>query len=1174
MQKYFTLKSYLLLITLFISFQSFSQLGMTLNKPSATYNVGETVTFTMPQGTYSYTIGYQLDFENAIAPISPIVPSTAITANTFTFNSATYNVGKGVVICRLINSLGTKQDIAVTFGANTISPFQDLTPTASVTQTQFDAFWDGIIATAKTGGFTPNFFDQVNDSQITLQNSNGVNYKLYKFRMRNIDGLSSTGATVQQYFTGSFLVPIVQGSYPIIVSFPTAGNPYPYTPDNDLKNIAIPYAIVAHISIINVDVNGVELNDTQPEYAPININGDPTMWDHTKNGLQYILSAYVRLAEYLKTTTTIQGVTYNGSFGIYGESRGGGLAIMAGGLSEKALFTQLKAVVSGQPALCEHLGYIQTTKRASGWHQYLSSQINNNPAKPAPTTLKDELKYFDAVNFAKRIKVPTFIGIGYTDELTPAATTFAALNQLQNNQNVVLHGLTQDHVIGTDRNQTAGKTFFKNFLTGFSYPQASPQQADMKAKITYTISGNTITFNGNVTGGTSLTYKWEQITKDATGNITATTFGTPTKNNTLNVTANTINLIKFTVQDNSNIGIAAPDGASIGNYFVTASDYVTVTTGTNTCTLGIIPANPILTNAAPSATLNASGCTGTYTWTNPSSVTSTGVSIVASTIGNYSVSCSTVGCSPTSVTVTSTITTNGKIDLTGKVFTLINGTTNGVAGNEISKLIDEQNLTTADLRTTPIATCGTCPSVPWIASWGTYPVGGAKGILDLGQEYDISHVFFLDGSGTGNFTINKSNDAIGTSVEASSFASSTLNNFNAWIRADNFGTAVKRVRYLVVTQQDANSRCNEIILYGTAVSTTCTVAAPTNFKINNSLVNISVPSNTPLTFSATCPTAGSTAKYYDSNTGLPVTNGLAIITPTSYVCKCVLTATPTCISQPSNVIAVAINSTSTCTNATSVRIAIDGAGFSFNPATPSGGLPFPSLLNNNQSLITAIPNGNVPDLSAQSPWFGAWGSNPGSTILQLNGRYSIRQIFVYDGEGAIEYGAGNHKVNISYKKKNVTTFEPNPISIPLDQVNIWRSNTALTWDDVDQIKFETTNDGSRMKEIVIYGCFVSSSRVGVEESITKFESNENNLFIIYPNPVNDKLNIEYNLVKDSELNFSIADMAGKNIQNTSINGKTGTHSITLDVSKMIEGSYILRGISEDKSKVLKFIIIR
>jgi Secretion system C-terminal sorting domain len=87
-------------------------------------------------------------------------------------------------------------------------------------------------------------------------------------------------------------------------------------------------------------------------------------------------------------------------------------------------------------------------------------------------------------------------------------------------------------------------------------------------------------------------------------------------------------------------------------------------------------------------------------------------------------------------------------------------------------------------------------------------------------------------------------------------------------------------------------------------------------------------------------------------------------------------------------------------------------------------------------------------------------------------------------------------------------------------------------------------------------------------------SDEANLFTIYPNPTNDKLTVEYSLNKDSEINFGIMDMTGKTLQNRVINGKAGTHSFVMDVSKIIEGSYILRGIADDKSQAKKFVIIR
>jgi Secretion system C-terminal sorting domain len=105
----------------------------------------------------------------------------------------------------------------------------------------------------------------------------------------------------------------------------------------------------------------------------------------------------------------------------------------------------------------------------------------------------------------------------------------------------------------------------------------------------------------------------------------------------------------------------------------------------------------------------------------------------------------------------------------------------------------------------------------------------------------------------------------------------------------------------------------------------------------------------------------------------------------------------------------------------------------------------------------------------------------------------------------------------------------------------------------------------------LLGCNVTQTvlPVGAARLSSDRNDTESNLFTIYPNPTNDKLTVEYSLTKDSEISFGIMDMTGKNVQSKTIEGKIGTHSFVMDVSKIIEGSYIFSEVLQKKNRRLK-----
>ena len=104
-----------------------------------------------------------------------------------------------------------------------------------------------------------------------------------------------------------------------------------------------------------------------------------------------------------------------------GSSQGGGLTLITTGLR-----SEIKAGVSGYPFLC---CYPESMRMLRSYpYDELSCYARAYPERV--DRMLETLRYFDAVNFAPRIKCPMAVGIAMEDEVCPPETSYAAYRLL------------------------------------------------------------------------------------------------------------------------------------------------------------------------------------------------------------------------------------------------------------------------------------------------------------------------------------------------------------------------------------------------------------------------------------------------------------------------------------------------------------------------------------------------------------------------------------------------------------------------------------------------------------------------------------------------------------------------------------------------------------------------
>ena len=113
---------------------------------------------------------------------------------------------------------------------------------------------------------------------------------------------------------------------------------------------------------------------------------------------------------------------FNGKDLLYlGSSQGGGFGMILGGLCPE--FTRITLCV---PALCDHGG--EALGRRAGWPYLVRTVAGEDEALRQRTLAMSG--YFDAANFARRIRCPVFVAAGLVDTTCPPSSVYAAYNAI------------------------------------------------------------------------------------------------------------------------------------------------------------------------------------------------------------------------------------------------------------------------------------------------------------------------------------------------------------------------------------------------------------------------------------------------------------------------------------------------------------------------------------------------------------------------------------------------------------------------------------------------------------------------------------------------------------------------------------------------------------------------
>lgn len=271
----------------------------------------------------------------------------------------------------------------------------------------FDAFWRNTLGEARKTDLNP--------TKILLPERCTKDVNVYEVSYNN--------AWWGSKMYGILSVPVKPGKYPALLRVPGAGV-RPYAGDT--------YTAPGKCIVLEIGVHGIPVTMQQKVYDDLMQGALNNYWDtnldnRDSNAYKRIVTGAVRGVDMIASLDEWDAKT----IGVTGSSQGGFLSLAVAALDKRITFL---AVV--HDAMCDYEAELHGV--AGGWpHYFYNEALAKNAAwKEVKITEKiksrlEGARYYDGVNFARRITVPGWYSFGYNDEVVPPTSAYGTYNVIQ-----------------------------------------------------------------------------------------------------------------------------------------------------------------------------------------------------------------------------------------------------------------------------------------------------------------------------------------------------------------------------------------------------------------------------------------------------------------------------------------------------------------------------------------------------------------------------------------------------------------------------------------------------------------------------------------------------------------------------------------------------------------------
>ncbi|MBR1400927.1 MAG: acetylxylan esterase [Prevotella sp.] len=270
---------------------------------------------------------------------------------------------------------------------------EKLTPT-TVDPQDFDAFWQKALEEARWTSLQP--------TRELLPERCTEEVNVYQVSFQNIRWGSRT--------YGILCIPTKPGKYPALLRVPGAGM-RPYEGDK--------WTAAKGCITLEIGIHGIPVTMTQDYYDKLAQGALNCYWqfninDRDANYYKRVFVGAVRAIDYIATLPEWNGE----KLGVTGSSQGGMLSLVCAALDKRV--TCYGAV---HAAMCDHTASLQ--RIACGWPHYFYGKQHVDQKEVEAS------RYYDGVNFARRITCPGWFSFGYNDDVVPPTTAFATYNTVK-----------------------------------------------------------------------------------------------------------------------------------------------------------------------------------------------------------------------------------------------------------------------------------------------------------------------------------------------------------------------------------------------------------------------------------------------------------------------------------------------------------------------------------------------------------------------------------------------------------------------------------------------------------------------------------------------------------------------------------------------------------------------
>lgn len=220
---------------------------------------------------------------------------------------------------------------------------------------------------------------------------------------------------------GILCVPVAEGKYPALLRVPGAGvRPY----GGDV------YTASQGAITLEIGIHGIPVTMPLSVYENVREASLDGYWESNldlpeKNFYRRVVQGAVRAVDYIASLPQWNGR----DLGVTGASQGGFLSLAVAALDKRVTF-----LAPVHDAMCDYEMALQ--KKACGWPHYFYNVQNPDPKKV------EGARYYDGINFARRITCPGWYSFGYNDEVVPPSSAYSVYNVVQAPKTLSIYQMT------------------------------------------------------------------------------------------------------------------------------------------------------------------------------------------------------------------------------------------------------------------------------------------------------------------------------------------------------------------------------------------------------------------------------------------------------------------------------------------------------------------------------------------------------------------------------------------------------------------------------------------------------------------------------------------------------------------------------------------------------------